>query len=225
MYREGAVIPKLVAALNRLDYPKAKLDIKFVIESGDEETLAAIRAERLPPRYDVIVAPPGQPRTKPRALNVALDVARGDLLCVYDAEDEPAPDQLRRAAARFAADSRLDALQGKLTIANWRDCWLSFMFAVEYAALFDLINPGLAGARSAGRARRHDQPFPHRDRCAGSAAGTPGTSPRTPISACVSPASAPASARSNSRPSRRRRTNSATGSASARAGRRAGCRR
>ena len=144
MYREGAVIPKLVAALNRLDYPKAKLDIKLVIESGDEETLAAIRAERLPSRYDVIVVPPGKPRTKPRALNVALDVARGELLCVYDAEDEPAPDQLRRAAARFAADARLDAMQGKLTIANWRDGWLSFMFAVEYASLFELINPGLS---------------------------------------------------------------------------------
>ena len=144
LYREGAVIPKLVAALNRLDYPRAKLDIKLVIESGDEETLAAIRAEKLAPRFEVIVVPPGKPRTKPRALNVALDVARGSLLCVYDAEDEPAPDQLRRAAARFAAEPKLDALQGKLTIANARDGWISFMFAVEYASLFELINPGLS---------------------------------------------------------------------------------
>ena len=88
--------------------------------------------------------PPGNPRTKPRALNVALDETRGELLCVYDAEDEPAPDQLRRAAARFDSDPGLDALQGKLTIANWRDGWLSFMFAVEYASLFELINPGLS---------------------------------------------------------------------------------
>src|SRR6185437_6121623 len=144
MYREGAVIPKLVAGLNAFDYPKAKLDIKLVIEAGDEETLSAIMAQRLPPRFDVVIAPPGKPRTKPRALNVALDVARGELVCVYDAEDEPAPDQLRRAAARFAEDASLDALQGRLTIANWRDCWLSFMFAVEYAALFELVNPGLS---------------------------------------------------------------------------------
>src|SRR6201999_2029629 len=39
---------------------------------------------------------------------------------------------------------RLEAMQGKLTIANWRDHWISFMFAVEYAALFELINPGLS---------------------------------------------------------------------------------
>ena len=144
MYREGAVIPKLIAGLDAFDYPRAKLDIKLVIEAGDEETLRAIVAQRLPPRYDVIVVPPGKPRTKPRALNVALDVARGELVCVYDAEDEPAPDQLRRAAARFAEEPTLDVLQGKLAIANWRDGWLSFMFAVEYAVLFELINPGLS---------------------------------------------------------------------------------
>jgi cellulose synthase/poly-beta-1,6-N-acetylglucosamine synthase-like glycosyltransferase len=144
MYREGEVTRKLVAALNALDYPKSKLDIKLVIEAGDEETLRALMAERLPPRYEVVIAPPGLPRTKPRALNMALDVARGKLVCVYDAEDEPAPDQLRRAAARFAEESTLDALQGRLRIGNWRDSWLSFMFAVEYAALFELINPGLS---------------------------------------------------------------------------------
>jgi glycosyltransferase XagB len=83
-------------------------------------------AQRLPPHYDVIIVPRGAPRTKPRALNVALDVARGELLCVYDAEDVPAPDQLRRAAVRFADDASVDVLQGKLTIANWRDGWLSF---------------------------------------------------------------------------------------------------
>jgi glycosyltransferase involved in cell wall biosynthesis len=144
MYREAEVIPKLIAGLNGFDYPKSKLDIKLVIETGDEETLRALAAERLPARFDVIVAPPGKPRTKPRALNMALDVARGELVAVYDAEDVPAPDQLRRAAARFAAAPELDALQGKLTIANHGDCWLSFMFAVEYAALFELINPGLS---------------------------------------------------------------------------------
>jgi len=223
MYREGAVIPKLVAALNRLDYPKAKLDIKLVIESGDEETLAAIRAERLPSRYDVIVVPPGKPRTKPRALNVALDVARGELLCVYDAEDEPAPDQLRRAAARFAADVSLDAMQGKLTIANWRDGWLSFMFASNTPRCSSLSIPGSRRSTYPWRSAA-PQTISAPTCCAASAAGTPGTSPRTRISACASPASAPASARSSRRPPRRRPTSSATGSASACAGRRAGCR-
>jgi cellulose synthase/poly-beta-1,6-N-acetylglucosamine synthase-like glycosyltransferase len=116
----------------------------LVIERDDQETLAALAALRLPPRYDVIVVPRGAPRTKPRALNVALAAARGELVVVYDAEDEPAPDQLRLAAARFADEPGLDALQARLTIANPADSWLSELFAIEYAALFDLLNPGLA---------------------------------------------------------------------------------
>ncbi len=90
------------------------------------------------------MAPPGLPSTKPRALNVALAALRGDYVVVYDAEDEPEPDQLRLAAACFAADPDLDCLHARLTIENAGDSWISTMFAIEYAALFDLINPGLA---------------------------------------------------------------------------------
>ncbi|MGO9744474.1 MAG: glycosyltransferase [Roseiarcus sp.] len=144
IYREGPIVQQLVRALTIIDYPRAKLDIKLVVERDDRETLDALVALRLPARFDVIVAPRGAPMTKPRALNIALGVARGSLLVVYDAEDRPAPDQLRLAAERFDADPDLDCLQARLVIENARDGWLSEMFAVEYATLFDLINPGLA---------------------------------------------------------------------------------
>lgn len=142
--QEGRVVANLARALDALDYPKAKLDIKLVVERGDAETLEAIAALRLPARYDIVIAPPGAPLTKPRALNIALDAARGELLVVFDAEDEPAPDQLRLAAERFARDPNVDALQARLAILNADDSWFSQLFAVEYAALFDLVNPGLA---------------------------------------------------------------------------------
>ena len=89
-----------------------------MVERRDGETLAAIAALGLPARYDVIVAPPGTPSTKPRALNVALPALRGDFVVVYDAEDEPDPDQLRLAAAHFVGDPGLDCLQARLTIDN-----------------------------------------------------------------------------------------------------------
>ncbi|MDB5569193.1 MAG: hypothetical protein JWN93_376 [Hyphomicrobiales bacterium] len=144
MYREEAVAAKLVRALDALDYPPARLDIKLVVEEDDSGTRAALAALDLPARYEVIVAPPGQPRTKPRALNIALALARGDLLVVYDAEDEPEPDQLRKAAAAFAAlPGSAACLQARLAIDNVDDGWLARLFAVEYAALFDVSNPGL----------------------------------------------------------------------------------
>jgi glycosyltransferase XagB len=143
LYREARVVEDLIRGLDRLDYPRSKLDIKLVVEQRDPETLSRLVELHLPARYEIIVAPPGPPQTKPRALNIALSSARGQLIVVYDAEDIPAPDQLRLAAARFAAEKDLDCLQGRLVIRNGEESWLARQFAVEYATLFDFINPGL----------------------------------------------------------------------------------
>ena len=143
LYREASVVEDLVKAIDAFDYPKGKLDIKLVVEQRDAETLGRIVELRLPARYEVVVAPAGKPQTKPRALNIALSSARGDFVVVYDAEDAPAPDQLRLAASRFAAEKDLDCLRARLAIRNHGESWLSKLFAIEYAILFDLLNPGL----------------------------------------------------------------------------------
>lgn len=144
LYREARVVPQLVAALEQLDYPRAKLDIKFIIEEDDSETLAALRRTLRRFGQEIIVAPDGAPRTKPRALNVALPLLRGELVAVFDAEDIPHPRQLRDAAEHFArAPRELACLQARLAIDNLEG-WLPRLFAIEYAALFDVINVGLA---------------------------------------------------------------------------------
>lgn len=148
LYREARIVRDLVAALDALDYPSAKLDIKLLVEAEDCETLAALQALSLPTRYEILVAPEGQPRTKPRALNIGLAFARGSLVTVYDAEDRPEPDQLRLAAQRFAAaPRRVACLQARLCIDNSGDSWLVRLFGLEYAALFDVLNPGFARMR------------------------------------------------------------------------------
>jgi len=148
LHREARVVPQLVDALERIDYPAAKLEIKLVIEADDEETLRALRAVDLSPRYEIIVAPRGAPRTKPRALNVALPLLRGVFVTVFDAEDEPDPLQLRHAAERFlASPRRLACLQARLVIDNIEDSWLTRLFAIEYAILFDVLLEGMSELR------------------------------------------------------------------------------
>lgn len=143
--REKRVLDRLIRGLGDLDYPKPKLDIKLVIEADDREMMEALAARKLPPSFEVIVAPPGQPRTKPRALNVALPLARGELVVVYDAEDVPDQSQLRLAVATFAhASPDVACLQARLVIDNTDDNWLTRLFTIEYAALFDVVNPALA---------------------------------------------------------------------------------
>src|SRR5690606_13599120 len=103
LYDEAAVAPQLIARLAALDYPPDRLEGFLVLERDDAATLAAVRACPRPPWLKPLVARPGRPRTKPRALNVALAHATGELITVYDAEDEPHPGQLREAAARLAS--------------------------------------------------------------------------------------------------------------------------
>lgn len=148
LHREAAVIPSLLAALENLDYPAAKLDIKILLEAGDVETLAALAAR--PPRagIEVLVLPPGGPKTKPRALNAGLLCARGEFLAVFDAEDRPDPKQLRVAVEAFRRESRdVACLQARLAIDNHADGWLCRHFAIEYAALFDVVLPALSALR------------------------------------------------------------------------------
>jgi glycosyltransferase XagB len=145
LYREANVVAGLVAAIRRLDYPPEKLDVKFVVEIDDYETRRALALLDLGPPFTVITAPPFGPRTKPKALNVALMFARGSFTVVYDAEDMPEPDQLRRALSVFmAADERLACVQAALTIDNTTDSWLTRMFTASYAGQFDAFLPGLA---------------------------------------------------------------------------------
>ncbi|HEY0571542.1 MAG TPA: glycosyltransferase [Enterovirga sp.] len=152
LFREARVLPQLIGALRRLDYPRALLDIKLVVEQDDSETREALAATELPAWIEVIVAPPGQPRTKPRALNVALPLARGEFVTVYDAEDVPDPGQLRLAVETFArSPADVACLQARLVIDNTHDTILTRLFTLEYAALFDVANPALA---------RFDLPLP-----------------------------------------------------------------
>ena len=145
LYREALIVEDLVAAIRALDYPPEKLDVKFVLEADDRETRRVLDRISLGPPFEIITAPPIGPRTKPKALNVALPFARGAYTVVYDAEDRPESDQLRRALDEFHnGGNRLACVQASLTIDNTADNWLARMFTANYAGQFDVFLRGLA---------------------------------------------------------------------------------
>lgn len=144
LYRDGAALPALAQAIDGLDYPAHKKDVKLLLEADDPETIAEVRKLELDKRYEVVVVPPRGPRTKPKACNFGLYLARGDLIVIYDAEDLPEPDQLRKAAARFAeGDERLACVQARLNYYNRDDNWLTRLFTLEYSLWFDWLLPAL----------------------------------------------------------------------------------
>ena len=145
MFRETSVLPQLLVALNSMNYPASKLDIKLILEESDIAMQRAVSAMTLLGHFQVLVVPSGRPQTKPRALNYALNFARGSLVTIFDAEDIPEPMQLRVAAKAFAKlPEHVACLQAELSYYNANENWLTRQFTIEYATLFKLVLPALA---------------------------------------------------------------------------------
>ena len=144
LYREANVADKIVTALRRLDYPPDRLDVKLLLEADDPETLGAVQRLQLPLGFAVVTVPLAEPRTKPRACNHGLAQARGEFCVIYDAEDRPDPDQLRKAVVAFGVvPPAVICLQAKLNFYNATQNLLTRWFTVEYSTYFDLFLPGL----------------------------------------------------------------------------------
>jgi len=144
LLREDATLRQLIAALEASDYPRERLDVLFILEADDVATPIALAQTRLPPWARVLVTPQDSLKTKPRAMNLALDFCRGDIVGIYDAEDRPDPSQLRRVAEHLAAaPPDVGCVQGYLDFYNPRQNWLARCFAVEYAIWFRVLLRGV----------------------------------------------------------------------------------
>jgi cellulose synthase/poly-beta-1,6-N-acetylglucosamine synthase-like glycosyltransferase len=144
LYREANVLPRLARALLLLDYPKDRLDIKLIVEDDDAETAAMADALAGRGPFDVVRVPYIQPRTKPKACNFALHFARGEFTVIFDAEDRPERDQLKKAVAAFRRRPEgIACLQARLAFYNAGECWLTRLFALDYSLWFQALLPGL----------------------------------------------------------------------------------
>jgi len=145
LYHEHVIAGRLLHRLRAQRYPPELLEICLIVEAGDDLTRATLARTRLPRNARVVVVPPGALRTKPRAMNFALDHCRGSIIGIWDAEDAPEPDQVMKAVQGFAAHPpQVGCLQGVLDIYNSRSSWLSRCFAIDYGIWFRLVLPGIA---------------------------------------------------------------------------------
>ncbi|OUD10417.1 hypothetical protein BVC71_02625 [Marivivens niveibacter] len=144
MYRESEIATRLIDRVSALDYPPELLDVCLLLEEDDHMTRLALKSANLPRFMRAIVVPHGALKTKPRAMNYGLNFARGSIIGIYDAEDAPETDQIKRVVSTFAqCSSRVACLQGRLDFYNARTNWMSRCFTMEYATWFRVILPGL----------------------------------------------------------------------------------
>lgn len=148
-YGEPEVVGDLIAAMESIEYPHDKLQVLLLLEADDDPTIAAAREVGENELVTVVLVPPAQPRTKPKACNYGLHFATGDIVTIFDAEDQPDPLQLRRAVAAFRqADDSVVCMQGQLNFHNPRDNILTEWFAADYGIWFSYLLPGIMVSRA-----------------------------------------------------------------------------
>jgi len=164
LYKEAESLPQVLSNIAKLDYPRDKLDVKIILEEGDEETIQAanklgilaedmkegegeLKAANLPEKsFEAIIVPRADIKTKPRACNFALKRASGEFCVIYDAEDNPDPDQLKKAVCAFhQLEKDYICVQAKLNYYNPTQNMLTKWFTLEYYFWFDYYLPGLVG--------------------------------------------------------------------------------
>lgn len=144
LYKEAHIFQQFLSAINKLNYPKDKLDILLLLEEDDKETIRILDRLTLPYYIKKVIVPNSLPKTKPKACNYGLSFAKGEYLVIYDAEDIPDPMQLKKAFLAFnKVPKDVACLQAKLNYYNPRTNMLTRFFTVEYALWFDIMLTGL----------------------------------------------------------------------------------
>lgn len=151
---EARMAKQIVKNVFSIDYPPDKLDIKFITEVNDRETIEALEKEGIgissadasieAVSTQLIKVPMGIISTKPRSCDYALGFSRGSFITIYDAEDRPDNNQLKKIVLGFR-QSRLTTvcIQSRLNYYNSRQNLLSRLFSLEYGFWFDYYLPGL----------------------------------------------------------------------------------
>ena len=149
LYKEEHVIPHFIESIQKLDYPKNKLDVILLLEEDDVQTINVVKQMNLPFYVRTVMVPHSQPKTKPKACNYGLSHARGEYLVIYDAEDMPDPLQLKKAILAFKkAPKNVKCLQAKLNYYNPHQNILTRLFTAEYSLWFDVTLTGLQGVNT-----------------------------------------------------------------------------
>ncbi|NTU46805.1 glycosyltransferase [Candidatus Roizmanbacteria bacterium] len=144
LYKEARIAKQFIAAMKKMDYPKQKLQIIFLLEKDDTDTINKISSMSLPSYFEIRVVPPSLPKTKPKALNYGLKFTKGEYVAIYDAEDIPDPQQLKKAALTFEKRGTATVcVQAKLNYYNTNQNLLTRLFTLEYSLWFELVLPGL----------------------------------------------------------------------------------
>jgi cellulose synthase/poly-beta-1,6-N-acetylglucosamine synthase-like glycosyltransferase len=133
---EEAVIQQTIEQVVSLNYPRELVQVLVVIEAGDHGTIAKVN-EKLSDldargiRNVQLITFDDPPINKPHGLNIGLRAATGDVVTIFDAEDEPHPDILAMVNTLMVTDGA-PVVQCGVQLMNYDDHWFSALNVLEY---------------------------------------------------------------------------------------------
>jgi cellulose synthase/poly-beta-1,6-N-acetylglucosamine synthase-like glycosyltransferase len=130
---EEDVYRETIQKIYDLDYPKELMQVMAICREDDPGTIAEACAkinELQDPHIQLLVFN-DKPINKPHGLNLALQVAEGDVVTIFDAEDEPHRDILNIINTTMLNED-VDVVQSGVQLMNHNTRWFSFLNVLEY---------------------------------------------------------------------------------------------
>ncbi|NPV87959.1 glycosyltransferase family 2 protein [Coprothermobacteraceae bacterium] len=137
-YNEGKVLFETLDAMARLVYP-GELNVYLLDDNSSDQTEAIGNYfAELYRNFHYVKVPKGQPKGKARVLNYGLKVSSGELVAVYDADNQPNPWALIRLVHKLLEDERYGGVVGYVRTKNMYKNALTRMIGLEFM-LFQLV--------------------------------------------------------------------------------------
>jgi cellulose synthase/poly-beta-1,6-N-acetylglucosamine synthase-like glycosyltransferase len=137
-HNESIVIQKTVLALLNFDYPKNRYEIIVINDNSTDDTADVLKEiqEKYPNRKLMVLNTDHKVggKGKSNALNIALSVASGSVIAVYDADNTPAADALRILVENLMTNDKLGAVIGKFRTRNRNASLLTRFVNIETLA-------------------------------------------------------------------------------------------
>jgi glycosyltransferase XagB len=126
---EQLVLGRTVRRLLQQDHPD--FEVIVIVGHDDDETADVAFALASEDRRVQVVIDHNEEKNKPRALNSALPHCIGDIVGVFDAEDDVAPELLRHIDTTFRT-TNAHVVQAGVQLMNYRSSWWSLRNVLEY---------------------------------------------------------------------------------------------
>ena len=142
-HNESIVIRKTVQALLAFDYPIDRYEIIVINDNSTDNSAEVLKGlqEQHPERKLIVINTDNVlgGKGKSNALNIALSVAKGSVIAIYDADNTPAPDALTLLVENLMQDDKIGAVIGKFRTRN-RDASLLTRFVNIETLAYQCMN-------------------------------------------------------------------------------------